>query len=95
MTTNVTDNEIKQEMIELARLELNQTISREKQLELVKLHRILVERRLKKTVADLSIRKRLLGYYDILITEQNIEKYYNLKIQTFLELFYDAKIEIT
>lgn len=78
---------------EEARVETFQLINRSKQLELLKLHNILVYKKLKRTEADLGIRKRMFKVYLILITERNIESIYNLKIQVFCEEFYGCTLK--
>lgn len=94
MYTNMTPEEIKTQILEESRLELMTEIKQGMRLEILNLHRILVERRLKRTEPSLAIRNNLLECYDMLMSESNIEMYYNLKLQRFIEKLYIVDIEV-
>lgn len=84
MYENMTLEQIQNLIQEEIRLETNKDITREKRLEILKLHRILVKRRLVYKFKNLAERANLLECYDIVMHEGNIERYYNMKVQTFV-----------
>ena len=90
---NMTADEIRRQMVEEARLQTNQEITREKQLEILKLHNILFERYLKRVESDLNLRARILKVYYVLVHPGNIERYYNIHIGKFYKMFMNMEIE--
>ncbi len=68
-----------------------ETIQRAKEVEILRLHKILVRRYLKYNYVDLCTRTRILNLYYILITEDNIEKWYNLPVDQFIVEFLNCK----
>lgn len=85
--------QIKRQLEEEAIIELNQELTDEKRIEILKIHNILVARKLKKNISDLGVRKRMYNIYTILITEKNIESCYNLPIQVFIDEFYGCTLK--
>ena len=74
-------------------LELFQEIRNSKEIELLKLHNILVYKHLKRTEPDLAIRNRMFKVYIQLVTKNNLESCYNLEIRVFIHEFFECKLK--
>ena len=74
-------------------LDLLREIQREKELELIESHRELFNNEMKK-VSKLSERDTYIKFYNAIMSTKNIERYYNLPMKKFMELFYNGDIKL-